>query len=117
MLEAGVNMTLGCDGGPVNNALDLMRDLRMVSYAARLRAQASRELPVETVLELATLNGYRAIGLEGQAGAIAPGMRADFIIIDTDKPHFEPMWNPAAAVVFAAGGSDERISPYSAEPV
>jgi cytosine/adenosine deaminase-related metal-dependent hydrolase len=106
MLAAGVNVTLGCDGGPVNNAMDLMRDLRLVSYAARIREQTPKLLPPETVLEMAVLNGYRAIGLSGQAGVIQPGMRADFIIIDTDKPHFEPMWNPAAAVVYAASGAD-----------
>jgi cytosine/adenosine deaminase-related metal-dependent hydrolase len=106
MLAAGANVALGCDGGPVNNAMDLMRDLRMVSYAARIHEKAPKVLPPETVLEMAILNGYRAIGLSEQAGAIHPGMRADFIIIDTDKPHFEPMWNPVAAVVYAASGAD-----------
>lgn len=106
MLAAGVNVALGCDGGPVNNAMDLMRDLRMVSYAARIREKAPKVLPPETVLEMAILNGNRAIGHAGRAGVIEAGMNADFIIIDTDKPHFEPMWNPAAAVVYAASGAD-----------
>ena len=103
MMEAGVNAALGCDGGPVNNTMDLIRDLRMVSCVARMREMDENLMPAETVLEMATLNGARAMGIEDRVGSIEEGKQADFIIIDVDKPHLTPMWDPAAAVVFVRG--------------
>jgi cytosine/adenosine deaminase-related metal-dependent hydrolase len=106
MLEAGVNVALGCDGAPTNTNMDLLRDLRVTAQVARARAQSPMVMSSETVLELATLNGSTALGIAPQVGSIEPGKRADFIIINTDAPHLTPVWNPVAAVVFGAQGSD-----------
>jgi cytosine/adenosine deaminase-related metal-dependent hydrolase len=106
MLEAGVNVSLGCDSTPSDGNMDVLRDLRVAAHVARARAQTPLVMPSETVLELATLNGARAMGLAPEVGSIEPGKRADFIIINTDAPHLTPVWNPVAAVVFAAQGSD-----------
>ncbi|MGD8599178.1 MAG: amidohydrolase [Anaerolineae bacterium] len=102
MLQAGVNVSLGCDSAP----MDLLRDLHEASSAARLRAQSRAVMPPETVLEMATLNGARAMGIDAEVGSIEPGKRADFIVIDTDAPHLTPVWNPVATVVRSAVGSD-----------
>ena len=106
MMGAGVNVSLGCDGAPSNANMDLLRDLRVASHVARVKAHSRLALPSETVLEMATLNGARAMGIEEQTGSIEPGKWADFIIINTDAPHLQPVWNPVAAVVFGAQGSD-----------
>jgi cytosine/adenosine deaminase-related metal-dependent hydrolase len=63
-------------------------------------------MPPETVLEMATLNGARAMGIDDQVGSIEAGKRADFIVIDMDAPHLTPVWNPVATVVRSAIGSD-----------
>jgi cytosine/adenosine deaminase-related metal-dependent hydrolase len=102
MLQAGVNVALGCDSAP----MDLLRDLHEVASVARLRAQSRAVMPAETVLEMATLNGARAMGLEAEVGAIEAGKRADFIVIDLDAPHLTPVWDPVAMVVRSAVGSD-----------
>jgi cytosine/adenosine deaminase-related metal-dependent hydrolase len=99
---AGVNVSLGCDSAP----MDLLRDLHEVASAARLRAQSRDVMPPETVLEMATLNGARAMGIDDQVGSIEAGKRADFIVIDMDAPHLTPVWNPVATVVRSAIGSD-----------
>ncbi len=106
MLEAGVNVTVGCDGAPSNANMDVLRDLRIACHVARMRAGSRLAISAETVLEMATINGARALGIDDQVGALEPGKKADFIVIDTDKPHLTPVWNPVAAVVFAAQGSD-----------
>jgi cytosine/adenosine deaminase-related metal-dependent hydrolase len=106
MLDAGVNIGLGCDGAPTNTNMDLLRDLRVVAQVARARAQTPVVLPSETVLEMATLNGAQAMGITPGAGSIEAGKRADFILINTDAPHLTPVWNPVASVVFGAQGSD-----------
>jgi len=106
MLDAGVNVALGCDAGAANNNMDMVRDMRIACHAARIKAQDMTIMSGETAIEMATLNGARAMGFDNIAGSIEAGKRADFIVIDVDKPHMQPMWSPVAAVVFSASGSD-----------
>ena len=106
MLTAGVNVALGCDAAPSNANLDLLRDMRIACHSARQRAGTRLAIGPETVLEMATLNGARAIGLGDSLGSLEPHKKADFITIDTDAPHLQPVWNPVATAVFAAQGSD-----------
>lgn len=106
MLKAGVNVSMGCDAGVANNSMDMVRDLRIACHTARMREKDSGALSPEQALELATINGAKAMGIADQVGSIEAGKRADFIVIDTDKPHLQPIWNPVAAIVFSALGSD-----------
>ena len=106
MLEAGVNVALGCDAAPSNANLDLLRDMRIACHSARQRAGTRLAIGPETVLEMATLNGAKALGLGDSLGSLEPGKKADFITIDTDAPHLQPVWNPVATAVFAAQGRD-----------
>jgi cytosine/adenosine deaminase-related metal-dependent hydrolase len=106
MLAAGVNVCLGCDGGPSNNTYDMIRDMRLASYVANLREGDPTVVPAETVLEMATLNGAQALGLADQIGSIEVGKRADFIVINMDAPHLTPVWDPVSTIVYAAQGSD-----------
>ncbi|MBN1265833.1 MAG: amidohydrolase family protein [Anaerolineales bacterium] len=78
----------------------------MVSYLAKLRVQEPTMVPAEAVLEMATINGSKAMGLEGQIGSNEVGKKADFIIIDMDKPHLTPAPDPVSTIVYAAHGSD-----------
>jgi len=106
MLKAGVNVSMGCDGGPSNNTYDMIRDMRLVSHLANLREKDPIVVPAETVLELSTINGAKAMGLENEIGSLEVGKRADFIVIDMDKPHLTPAWDPVSTIVYAAHGSD-----------
>jgi cytosine/adenosine deaminase-related metal-dependent hydrolase len=106
MLRAGVNVSLGCDGGPSNNTYDMVRDLRLTSYLANLRESNPTMVPAETVLELATINGAKAMGLEHEIGSLEVGKRADFIIINMDAPHLTPAPDPVSTIVYAAVGTD-----------
>ena len=106
MLAAGVNVTVGCDGAPSNANMDILRDLRIACHSARLLAGTRLALGPETVLEMATLGGARALGIDADVGSLETGKKADFISINTDAPHLQPVWNPVATVVFAAQGPD-----------
>jgi len=106
MLQAGVNVTLGCDGGPSNNTYDMIRDMRLVSYLANLRESEPTVVPAESVLEMATINGAKAMGLGDEIGSLEPGKKADFILVDMDKPHLTPAPDPVSTIVYAAHGSD-----------
>jgi cytosine/adenosine deaminase-related metal-dependent hydrolase len=106
MLAVGVNVALGCDGGPSNNTYDLLRDLRLASYIHKARTLDPTTMPAETVLEMATINGAKAMGLADQIGSLEVGKKADLVVIDVSKPHLTPTPNPVSAVVCAASGSD-----------
>ncbi len=106
MLDAGVNVSIGCDGAPTNANMDLLRDLRIACHTARQRAGDRAALTSEMALEMATLNGARALRTHSYAGSLEAGKKADFITINTDAPHLQPVWNPAATAVFAAQGGD-----------
>jgi cytosine/adenosine deaminase-related metal-dependent hydrolase len=106
MLEAGVNVTLGCDGGPSNNTYDMIRDMRLTSYLASLRENNPTVVPAETVMEMATINGAKALGLADEIGSLEVGKRADFIMINMDAPHLTPAWDPISTIAYAATGTD-----------
>jgi len=63
-------------------------------------------LPVYDVLEMATINGAEALGLENSIGSLEPGKKADVILIDLSKPHLKPLHNVMANIVHSAHGSD-----------
>lgn len=106
MLQAGVNVSIGCDGGPSNNTYDMLRDMRLVSYLANLTEGDPTAVPAETVLEMATLRGAQAMGLEKEIGSLEVGKRADFILVNMDAPHLTPAWDPVSTLVYAACGTD-----------
>ena len=106
MLDAGVNVGLGTDGGPSNNTYDMIRDMRLASILGCLVDNDPTSVPAETVMEMATINGAKAIGRFDEIGSLEPGKKADFIMIDMDKPHLVPVWDPVSAIVYSAHGSD-----------
>jgi len=58
------------------------------------------------VLEMATINGAKALGLQNKIGSIETGKKADLIIVNMQKPHLTPAFNPVSHIVYAAEGSD-----------
>ena len=63
-------------------------------------------LDAQTVLRMATMDGARALGMEGRTGSLEPGKRADLIVVNTRRPHMVPMHHPVSQLVYAARGSD-----------
>ncbi len=106
MLAAGVNVALGTDGGPSNNSYDLVREMRWASYLQKARTLNPTVAPAESVLEMATLHGAKAMGLEKEIGSLEVGKQADFVVFDLDKPHVTPSVDPVSTLVCAATGAD-----------
>src|SRR5207247_2573338 len=77
------------DGAPCNNRLDVFAEMRLAALIQKPRLGADA-LPAGRVLELATLGGARALGLEAEIGSIAPGKRADLVVLDLREPHLHP---------------------------
>lgn len=106
MLKAGVNVSLGTDGGPSNNGYDMIHDMRWASYLQKVQTGDPTSMPVETVLEMATINGAKAMGLEDEIGSIEVGKQADFVALDMHTPRLTPAPDPVSAIVCAGSGSD-----------
>lgn len=66
-------------------------------------------VPAETVLELATINGAKALGLSDSIGSLEVGKKADFVVIDFRAVHLQPWQSPVSAVVYSATGRDVEM--------
>src|SRR6266705_2425016 len=82
MLASGVNVALGCDGGPSNNDYDMIREMKLVAIIHKAVSLDPLIVPAETVLEMATINGSRALGLEHEIGSLEVGKKADLVVVD-----------------------------------
>ena len=107
LLAAGVNVALGADGAPCNNRLDGFTELRLASLLQKGRL-GPEALPAARALELATLGGARALGLQAEIGSLRVGKRADLTVVDLTGVHLLPTHNPFSAVVYGAQAADVR---------
>ncbi len=105
MLERGISVSLGADGAPCNNRLDIFTEMRMAALLQKV-LHGSQSLPALTALQMATLNGARAMGLEDQIGSIETGKRADLVLLNLNSLHTTPKFDLVSAVVYAAETSN-----------
>lgn len=105
-LEKGIAVSLGTDGAASNNSLDMFDDLKICALVHKLHNKNPSLVPAEKVLEFATINGAKALGMEKEIGSIEVGKRADIILVDLEKPHLTPLSNPISHLVYSAVGSD-----------
>jgi cytosine/adenosine deaminase-related metal-dependent hydrolase len=106
--RAGLRVGIGTDGVSSVPSLDLFEELRAAISHARAREEDAGVLSASEALELATLGGARALGLDHELGSLVPGKAADLAVISLSGSPYLPWEDPAAAVVY--GGSPERIT-------
>jgi cytosine/adenosine deaminase-related metal-dependent hydrolase len=106
MLEKGINVALGCDGGPSNNDYDMIREMKLAALMHKAVTLDPLVVPAESVLEMATINGARALGLAHEIGSLEVGKKADLVVIDLDRLHTTPSLNPVSTLVYAATGGE-----------
>ena len=104
MLKAGVNVSLGTDGVSSHNSIDPFADLKLAAILHNGVARDPMALTTHQALEMATVNGARALGRN--TGIIAPGKTADLILVDFDRPNLIPCHDVEENLVFSARGSD-----------
>ena len=110
MLERGISVSLGADGAPCNNRLDMFTEMRTAALLQKV-LQGPEVLPAARTLRLATIDGARALGREKEIGSIEVGKRADVIVVDLDPPHSSPRRDDVcSALVYSAQPSDVRAT-------
>lgn len=105
LLASGVNVALGTDGCASNNNLDMFSELRLAALLEKGRRNDASVLPAYEALQMATLNGARAMGCEEQLGTLEVGKLADVIAVDLDYPATQPVYDPLSALVYSAHAS------------
>lgn len=105
MLARGVSVSLGADGAPCNNRLDMFTEMRTAALLQKVTHGADA-LPARRMLRMATIDGARALGLEQETGTIETGKRADLIIVALDRLHLTPRPDIVSALVYAAQATD-----------
>lgn len=110
MIGNGVNVCLGTDGVCSNNSLDLFEEIKLAALLAKGKNLDPTALPAYEALKMATVNGAKAQGREGETGVIAPGYDADIIMINTDAPHLRPIYDPISAAAYSVQGADVAMT-------
>ena len=103
--EKGINVALGTDGSASNNDLDMLGELRTAALLAKGIADDATALPAQAALQMATLDGARALGLEHEIGSIERGKYADLVAIDLNRCNGFPVYNPLSQLIYSTHSS------------
>jgi 5-methylthioadenosine/S-adenosylhomocysteine deaminase len=108
MLKEGLRLGLGTDGAASNNDLDMFEEMMTAAFLAKHAAVDPTAAPAAAVLEMATLGGARALGMEDRIGSLEAGKRADIVVVDVRVPRLTPLYDPVSHLVYAVKGGDVR---------
>jgi 5-methylthioadenosine/S-adenosylhomocysteine deaminase len=106
MLKMGINVALGTDSSCSNNNLDMISEMRAAALLQKVGNMDAVALPAFKAVQMATVNGAKALGQQDMLGMIKAGMKADIILVDMNKPHLYPQHDLISNLVYAANGSD-----------
>ncbi len=108
LVAAGVKVGLGTDGAASNNTLNLLRDMQIAALLHKGTTGDPTVLPARAMIEMATVQGARVLGLANRIGTLTEGREADLICVKVEGPHAAPMYDPFSHLVFAARATDVR---------
>ena len=107
-LNAGVNVALGTDGAASNNDLDMFGEMRTAALIGKAVANDASAVSAMTALQMATINGAKALGLAEETGSLKVGKAADVIAIDLSLLETQPLYCPVSQIVYSA--SRQQVS-------
>lgn len=103
LLSAGINVGVGTDGAASNNRLDMISEMRLAAVLAKGVSGDPSVLPAHQALEMATLAGARALGMEQRIGSLEVGKQADVVALDLESVASQPCYDPISQLVYSAG--------------
>ncbi|HEY3289234.1 MAG TPA: amidohydrolase [Anaerolineae bacterium] len=104
LTRQGVNVALASDGPASNDGQDMIEMMRLAAYMARVSTLDPQAASPRQVLDMATVNGARALKWNG--GRLEVGAPADIVLLDMNAAHIQPIGNPLASLIYNARGSD-----------
>jgi 5-methylthioadenosine/S-adenosylhomocysteine deaminase len=109
-LAANVAVGLGTDGAASNNDLDMFESMRAASFLQKVATSDPTVVSAKTAVQMATIGGARALGMEKQIGSLEPGKRADVIIVSMSAARQTPMYDPISHLVYVTRGDDVQTT-------
>ncbi len=106
MLSAGINVSLGTDGPASNNNLNMFEEMNLTALVNKAADHSPTSVPAYTALQMATVNGAKALGLDNEVGTVTVGKKADLILVDMEQPHFYPRLDIVSSLIYSAQASD-----------
>jgi 5-methylthioadenosine/S-adenosylhomocysteine deaminase len=103
LVNAGVNVTIGTDGAASNNDLDMFAEMRQAALLAKAVAEEATAIPAATALEMATINGAKALGIQDKTGSLEVGKAADLIAVEMSALETQPCYDIISQLVYATG--------------
>ncbi len=110
MMEMGIHVALGTDGASSNNNLNMFEEINLAALLSKAVSKDATAVSAYDALEMATINGAKALKWQDEIGSIEEGKKADIILIDMDKAHLYPRHNIISALAYSAQGSDVDTS-------
>jgi cytosine/adenosine deaminase-related metal-dependent hydrolase len=105
MIRAGIPVALGADGANCSNFLDMVRAMHLVATLYKDARRDVSNVPAETAVEMATINGATSLGAEQELGSLEPGKFADMVLFDTSRIEWQPLTNVVYNLVYSATGA------------
>jgi 5-methylthioadenosine/S-adenosylhomocysteine deaminase len=109
-LASGVALGLGTDGAASNNDLDMFEAMRQAGFLAKVTTKDPTAVPAQAALDMATIGGARALGMERLIGSLEAGKRADLITVSTSAARHTPMYEAVSHLVYVTRGDDVRTT-------
>ncbi len=107
LVNQSINVAIGTDGAASNNRLDMFEEMRLTALLGKV-TRGAQALPTHQILQMATLNGAIALGIEKQTGSLTVGKAADITAIDFSDLSLTPCFNPLSHLIYVA--SREHVS-------
>jgi 5-methylthioadenosine/S-adenosylhomocysteine deaminase len=104
MLERGVNVAIGSDAADCSNFADMIRTMYLAAVLPKDYRNDAGVSCAETAIEMATINGAKAIGMDKEIGSLEVGKKADVIIINMHRPEWYPNYSEVQNLVYSASG-------------
>jgi cytosine/adenosine deaminase-related metal-dependent hydrolase len=104
MINAGVTVALGCDGTNASGSFDMVRQMHLAAGLYKDCRMNPNLISAETAIEMATINGAKALLWDNEIGSLEVGKKADVILFDTKRPEWRPLINPTINLVYNASG-------------
>ena len=102
----GVNIGIGVDGAASNNNQDMFASMKAAALLHRVHTLDAGVLSAYDMLKMGTIGSARCLGLDKEIGSLAPGKKADIIVVDTNSLHLTPAIDPIANMIFSGNGRD-----------
>jgi 5-methylthioadenosine/S-adenosylhomocysteine deaminase len=110
MRKAGIHVGLGTDGAASNNDLDMFEAMRQAAFLNKLATEDPRAIPAAAAIDMATIDGARAMGMDREIGSLEPAKRADLIVVSMSAVRQTPLYDPLSHLVYVTRGDDVQTT-------